>query len=158
MAGSIGGFNAHAANLLTAVYLATGKDPAQNVESSNCMTLRIMLTATYRFPSRCLRLRLVLLVVVLSWSPRALCSTSLVSVAPIPPTLVRTLANLLRSLHPCPCCWAVRLCAALAAGHLVQSHMTHNRSKAPTPSPVSTADLSRLSESSKICIKSWFCL
>ena len=39
MAGSIGGFNAHAANILTAMYLATGQDPAQNVESSNCMTL-----------------------------------------------------------------------------------------------------------------------
>lgn len=25
--------------MLTAVYLATGQDPAQNVESSNCMTL-----------------------------------------------------------------------------------------------------------------------
>jgi hydroxymethylglutaryl-CoA reductase (NADPH) len=39
MAGSVGGFNAHAANILTAMYLATGQDPAQNVESSNCMTL-----------------------------------------------------------------------------------------------------------------------
>lgn len=39
MAGSIGGFNAHAANILTAVFLATGQDPAQNVESSQCMTL-----------------------------------------------------------------------------------------------------------------------
>ena len=39
MAGSIGGFNAHAANISTAVFLATGQDPAQNVESSNCMTL-----------------------------------------------------------------------------------------------------------------------
>lgn len=39
MAGSIGGFNAHAANILTAMFLATGQDPAQNVESSNCMTL-----------------------------------------------------------------------------------------------------------------------
>jgi len=39
MAGSIGGFNAHAANIVTAVFLATGQDPAQNVESSNCMTL-----------------------------------------------------------------------------------------------------------------------
>ena len=39
IAGSIGGFNAHAANLVTAVFLATGQDPAQNVESSNCMTL-----------------------------------------------------------------------------------------------------------------------
>lgn len=39
MAGSVGGFNAHAANILTAIFLATGQDPAQNVESSMCMTL-----------------------------------------------------------------------------------------------------------------------
>ena len=39
MAGSIGGFNAHASNIVTAVFLATGQDPAQNVESSNCITL-----------------------------------------------------------------------------------------------------------------------
>jgi len=39
MAGSIGGFNAHAANIVTAIYIATGQDPAQNVESSNCITL-----------------------------------------------------------------------------------------------------------------------
>lgn len=39
MAGSIGGFNAHAANILTAIFIATGQDPAQNVESSNCITL-----------------------------------------------------------------------------------------------------------------------
>jgi hydroxymethylglutaryl-CoA reductase (NADPH) len=39
MAGSVGGFNAHAANILTAMFLATGQDPAQNVESSMCMTL-----------------------------------------------------------------------------------------------------------------------
>ena len=34
-----GGFNAHAANIVTAIYLATGQDAAQNVESSNCITL-----------------------------------------------------------------------------------------------------------------------
>jgi hydroxymethylglutaryl-CoA reductase (NADPH) len=39
MAGVIGGFNAHAANIVTAIFLATGQDPAQNVESSNCITL-----------------------------------------------------------------------------------------------------------------------
>ena len=38
MAGSIGGFNAHASNIVTAIFLATGQDPAQNVESSNCIT------------------------------------------------------------------------------------------------------------------------
>ena len=39
VAGSIGGFNAHASNIVTACFLATGQDPAQNVESSNCITL-----------------------------------------------------------------------------------------------------------------------
>ncbi|GJQ71665.1 putative hydroxymethylglutaryl-coenzyme A reductase [Trypoxylus dichotomus] len=39
MAGSIGGNNAHAANVVTAIFIATGQDPAQNVVSSNCITL-----------------------------------------------------------------------------------------------------------------------
>eukprot|EP01090_Pellita_catalonica_P023312 TRINITY_DN9521_c0_g1_i1.p1 TRINITY_DN9521_c0_g1~~TRINITY_DN9521_c0_g1_i1.p1 ORF type:complete len:515 (+),score=52.71 TRINITY_DN9521_c0_g1_i1:143-1687(+) len=39
MAGSVGGFNAHASNIVTAIFLATGQDLAQNVESSNCITL-----------------------------------------------------------------------------------------------------------------------
>jgi hydroxymethylglutaryl-CoA reductase (NADPH) len=39
MAGSIGGFNAHAANIVAAVFLATGQDPAQVVESASCITV-----------------------------------------------------------------------------------------------------------------------
>lgn len=39
MAGAMGGFNAHASNIVSAVFLATGQDPAQNVESSNCITI-----------------------------------------------------------------------------------------------------------------------
>jgi hydroxymethylglutaryl-CoA reductase (NADPH) len=39
MAGSIGGMNAHAANIVTAIFLATGQDPAQVVESSSCITV-----------------------------------------------------------------------------------------------------------------------
>ncbi len=38
MVGSIGGFNAHAANIVTAIFIACGQDPAQVVESSNCLT------------------------------------------------------------------------------------------------------------------------
>ncbi|EPY27565.1 hydroxymethylglutaryl-CoA reductase (NADPH) [Strigomonas culicis] len=38
MAGSVGGFNAHAANVVAAVYIATGQDPAQVVESATCIT------------------------------------------------------------------------------------------------------------------------
>ena len=39
MAGSIGGFNAHAANMVAAIFIATGQDPAQVIESSNCITI-----------------------------------------------------------------------------------------------------------------------
>ena len=39
MAGSLGGFNAHAANIVAAIFLATGQDPAQVVESANCITI-----------------------------------------------------------------------------------------------------------------------
>jgi hydroxymethylglutaryl-CoA reductase (NADPH) len=38
MAGSLGGFNAQAANVVAAVFLATGQDPAQVVESATCLT------------------------------------------------------------------------------------------------------------------------
>lgn len=39
LAGAIGGFNAHASNVVSAIYIATGQDPAQNVESSQCITM-----------------------------------------------------------------------------------------------------------------------
>lgn len=37
MAGSVGGFNCHAANIVTAIFIATGQDAAQVVSSSNCI-------------------------------------------------------------------------------------------------------------------------
>ncbi|MQL69992.1 hypothetical protein Taro_002306 [Colocasia esculenta] len=39
VAGALGGFNAHASNIVAAVFIATGQDPAQNVESSHCITM-----------------------------------------------------------------------------------------------------------------------
>ncbi|KAJ3707361.1 hypothetical protein LUZ61_011066 [Rhynchospora tenuis] len=39
VAGSLGGFNAHASNIVSAIFIATGQDPAQNVESSHCITM-----------------------------------------------------------------------------------------------------------------------
>lgn len=39
MAASVGGFNAHAANIVAALFIATGQDPAQVVESCNCITI-----------------------------------------------------------------------------------------------------------------------
>ncbi|WCJ44769.1 3-hydroxy-3-methylglutaryl-coenzyme A reductase [Euphorbia peplus] len=39
IAGALGGFNAHAGNIVSAIFIATGQDPAQNVESSHCITM-----------------------------------------------------------------------------------------------------------------------
>ncbi len=39
LAGALGGFNAHASNIVSAIFIATGQDPAQNVESSQCITM-----------------------------------------------------------------------------------------------------------------------
>nr|AAT52222.1 hydroxymethylglutaryl-CoA reductase [Catharanthus roseus] len=39
IAGALGGFNAHASNIVSAIFIATGQDPAQNVESSQCITM-----------------------------------------------------------------------------------------------------------------------
>ena len=37
LAGALGGSNAHAANIVAAIFLATGQDMAQVVESSHCL-------------------------------------------------------------------------------------------------------------------------
>ncbi|KDP36739.1 hypothetical protein JCGZ_08030 [Jatropha curcas] len=39
IAGALGGFNAHAGNIVSAIFIATGQDPAQNIESSHCITM-----------------------------------------------------------------------------------------------------------------------
>ncbi|XP_014489917.1 3-hydroxy-3-methylglutaryl-coenzyme A reductase 2-like [Vigna radiata var. radiata] len=39
VAGALGGFNAHANNIMSAIYIATGQDPDQNVESSHYITM-----------------------------------------------------------------------------------------------------------------------
>ncbi|KAF9598060.1 hypothetical protein IFM89_024047 [Coptis chinensis] len=37
--GALGGFNAHASNIVSIVFIATGQDLAQNIESSHCITM-----------------------------------------------------------------------------------------------------------------------
>ncbi|KAJ7958013.1 3-hydroxy-3-methylglutaryl coenzyme A reductase [Quillaja saponaria] len=39
VAGALGGYNAHASNIVSAIFIATGQDPAQNIESSHCLTM-----------------------------------------------------------------------------------------------------------------------
>uniref|UniRef100_A0A673GXV2 3-hydroxy-3-methylglutaryl coenzyme A reductase n=1 Tax=Sinocyclocheilus rhinocerous TaxID=307959 RepID=A0A673GXV2_9TELE len=130
MAGSIGGFNAHAANIVTAIYIACGQDPAQTVGSSNCITLMECvgtvgedLCVSCTMPS----LELGTVGGGTGLPAQHACLQMLGvhgSSDQCPGENSRTLARIV-----CATVLAgeLSLMAALAAGHLVKSHMTHNR-------------------------------
>lgn len=151
MAGSVGGFNAHAANMVTAVFLALGQDPAQNVESSNCITLMKELDngdlrISVSMPS--IEVGTIGGGTILGPQGSMLDLLGVRGPHPtVPGTNSRQLAKIVASAV---LAGELSLCSALAAGHLVQSHMIHNRAKAaPTASELST-----LKEGSVTCIKS----
>ncbi|XP_046373258.2 3-hydroxy-3-methylglutaryl-coenzyme A reductase-like isoform X3 [Haliotis rufescens] len=130
MSGSIGGFNAHAANVVTAIFIATGQDPAQNVASSNCMTL-IEATGPHHedlyisctMPS--IEIGTVGGGTVLPPQSACLQMLGVKGSSNCPGDNARTLARVV-----CATVLAgeLSLLSALAAGHLVKSHLTHNRS------------------------------
>ncbi|KAK7116442.1 3-hydroxy-3-methylglutaryl-coenzyme A reductase-like isoform X1 [Littorina saxatilis] len=131
MAGVLGGFNAHAANMVTAIYIATGQDPAQTIASSNCITTMwptgplgedVYISCT--MPS--LELGTVGGGTVLP--PQSACLEMLGvkgSNVDCPSENAKQLASIV-----CATVLAgeLSLMSALAAGHLVKSHLKHNRS------------------------------
>ncbi|KAH9968240.1 hydroxymethylglutaryl-coenzyme A reductase-domain-containing protein [Russula dissimulans] len=135
MAGSIGGFNAHAANILTAVFLATGQDPAQNVESSNCMTLMELtnegkdVLVTITMP--CIEVGTVGGGTVLAPQQSVLEMLGIKGAHPTQPG--QNAQQLARIIAAAVMAGELSLLSALAAGHLVRAHLVHNRSQAPTP-------------------------
>lgn len=175
MAGSVGGFNAHAANLVTAVYLACGQDPAQNVESSNCITLMEKdketgdLNVSVSMPS--IEVGTIGGGTILE--PQGAMLDLLGVRGPHPTNPGANAQQLAKIVASAVLAAELSLCSALAAGHLVQSHMQHNRSKAPAAGATTTTtpaitdskasngsiasngkDLKRLEEGSVTCIKS----
>ncbi|KWU43403.1 putative hydroxymethylglutaryl-CoA reductase [Rhodotorula sp. JG-1b] len=137
MAGSVGGFNAHASNILTAIYLATGQDPAQNVESSNCMTLMEAindgkdLLITCSMPS--IEVGTVGGGTILL--PQAAMLDMLGVKGPHPTSPGTNAQQLARIVCASVMAGELSLMSALAAGSLVQSHLAHNRSAPATPAP-----------------------
>jgi len=142
MAGSIGGFNAHAANIVTAVFLATGQDPAQNVESSNCLTIM-----EYADDMRSLHVSVTMPSIEVGTVGGGthlpaqagcleICGVRGAAKGPdsSPGDNARKLAQIVGSAV---LAGELSLMAALAANHLVNSHMQHNRK--PQTSVVETA-------------------
>lgn len=154
MAGSVGGFNAQAANLVTALFLATGQDPAQNVESSNCITLMKAVDGNLHISVSMPSIEVGTIGGGTILEPQGAMLDLLGVRGPHPTSPGENARQLSKIIASAVLAAELSLAAALAAGHLVQSHMIHNRSKAPTPSVASTVDLNRLTDGSKICIKS----
>ncbi|KAI8381068.1 3-hydroxy-3-methylglutaryl coenzyme A reductase [Radiomyces spectabilis] len=130
MAGSVGGFNAHAANILTAIYIATGQDPAQNVESSNCITLMKPVDNNTNLHISCTMPSIEVGTIgggtIL---PPQQAMLDLLGVrGPHPTDPGRNAQRLARIICASVMAGELSLCAALAAGHLVKAHMAHNRS------------------------------
>uniref|UniRef100_A0AAQ5Y3D6 3-hydroxy-3-methylglutaryl coenzyme A reductase n=1 Tax=Amphiprion ocellaris TaxID=80972 RepID=A0AAQ5Y3D6_AMPOC len=130
MAGSIGGFNAHAANLVTAIYIACGQDPAQSVGSSNCITLMEPSGSTGEDLYISCTMPSIELGTVGGGTnlPAQQACLQMLGVQgasqDCPGENARQLARVV-----CATVLAgeLSLMSALAAGHLVKSHMAHNR-------------------------------
>ncbi|KAL4917399.1 hydroxymethylglutaryl-coenzyme A reductase-domain-containing protein [Aspergillus aurantiobrunneus] len=129
MAGSVGGFNAHAANIVAAMYIATGQDPAQVVESANCITVmknvRGSLQVSVSMPS--------IEVGTIGGGTTLGPQRAMLDVLGVrgansddPGANSRSLARIIAAGVLAA---ELSLCAALAAGHLVKAHMQHNRAQ-----------------------------
>lgn len=137
MAGSIGGFNAHAANILTAIYLATGQDPAQNVESSNCITLMEAVNDGNDLYISCTMPCIEVGTVGggTTLGPQSACLEMLGVKGPNMETPGANSQRLARIICASVMAGELSLCSALAAGHLVKSHMIHNRAGGHVATP-----------------------
>uniref|UniRef100_A0A674P1U6 3-hydroxy-3-methylglutaryl-coenzyme A reductase n=1 Tax=Takifugu rubripes TaxID=31033 RepID=A0A674P1U6_TAKRU len=132
MAGSIGGFNAHAANLVAAIYIACGQDPAQTVGSSNCITQMEAagpdgedLYISCTMPS----IELGTVGGGTNLPPQQACLKMLGVQGTSSDQPGENARQLARVVCGTVLAGELSLMAALAAGHLVKSHMSHNRSK-----------------------------
>ncbi|KAI1259945.1 3-hydroxy-3-methylglutaryl-coenzyme A reductase [Xylariaceae sp. FL1019] len=135
MAGAMGGFNAHAANIVAAIFIATGQDPAQVVESSNCITTMKNLNGSLQIAVSMPSIEVGCLGGGTILDPQG-SMLDLLGVRGSHPTNPGDNARrLARIIGASVLAGELSLCSALAAGHLVQAHMAHNRSQPPTRTP-----------------------
>ncbi|RMC16428.1 hypothetical protein DUI87_06757 [Hirundo rustica rustica] len=130
MAGSIGGYNAHAANIVTAIYIACGQDAAQNVGSSNCITLMERTGPTNEDLYISCTMPSIEIGTVgggTNLLPQQACLQMLGVQGASQDNPGENARQLAKIVCATVMAGELSLMAALAAGHLVKSHMIHNR-------------------------------
>jgi len=128
MAGSIGGYNAHAANIVTAIFLATGQDVAQNVESSNCITTMDRTDDGDLYISVTMPSIEVGTVGGGTFLPaQSSCLNIMKIKGPSPSTPGEHADQLAKIVCATVLAGELSLMSALAAGHLMKSHLKYNR-------------------------------
>lgn len=130
MAGALGGFNAHASNIVSAIYIATGQDPAQNIESSHCIT---MMEAVNQGKDLHVSVTMPCIEVGTVGGGTQLASQSaclnLLGVKGASKESAGSNARLLATIVAASVlAGELSLMSAIAAGQLVNSHMKYNRS------------------------------
>ncbi|KAL2756680.1 hypothetical protein ACRALDRAFT_1062380 [Sodiomyces alcalophilus JCM 7366] len=139
MAASVGGFNAHAANIVAAIFIATGQDPAQVIESSNCITIMKNLRGSLQISVSMPSIEVGTLGGGTILEPQSAMLDMLGVRGSHPTTPGENARRLARIVAAATLAGELSLCSALAAGHLVKAHMQHNRSqpatRATTPAP-----------------------
>ncbi|KAI1170001.1 3-hydroxy-3-methylglutaryl-coenzyme A reductase [Nemania sp. FL0916] len=142
MAASVGGFNAHAANIVAAVFLATGQDPAQVVESANCITTMKNFKGSLQISVSMPSIEVGTLGGGTILEPQSAMLDMLGVRGSHPTNPGDNARRLARIIGGAVLAGELSLCSALAAGHLVKAHMAHNRSQPPTrsttPAPVAS--------------------
>jgi len=130
LAGSLGGFNAHASNIVSAIFIATGQDPAQNVESSHCITMMEPvnggqdLHVSVTMPS----IEVGTIGGGTQLASQAACLNLLGVKGANLESPGRNSQTLARIVAGSVLAGEISLMSALAAGQLVKSHMKYNRS------------------------------
>ncbi|KAL1651049.1 3-hydroxy-3-methylglutaryl-coenzyme A (HMG-CoA) reductase isozyme [Didymella pomorum] len=147
MAGSIGGFNAHAANIVAAIFLATGQDPAQVVESANCITIMNNVNGNLQISVSMPSIEVGTIGGGTILEPQSAMLDLLGVRGAHQETPGDNARQLARIIGAGVLAGELSLNSALCAGHLVKAHMAHNRSavtsaapsRAPTPAPATPA-------------------
>lgn len=127
VAGALGCFNAHAANIVAAVFVATGQDGAQIVESISCLTTMMNvqreLHISVSMPS--------LEVATVSGGTVLRPQGAMLNMSGVRGLHTRNpgdnAGRLARIIAAAVLAGEVSLCSAIAAGQLVRSHMQYNR-------------------------------